>query len=96
MNQTEGHKRLFATVLSLAIGDIRRYASTHDLPELIPELVSTRDASTAVAWVASNDTRPGGFLWVCDVLELNPEFVRSKALECKPRTPRGPKPKEKD
>jgi hypothetical protein len=28
------------------------------------------------AWFASNQKTPGSFLWVCDRLELNPEWIR--------------------
>jgi len=37
----------------------------------------TEEKALALAWIASDETRPFSFRWCCDVLELRPELVRS-------------------
>lgn len=76
-----GYARLWATVLHLSVNDIRLYARKHEVDMDDVEAIGGRDARGAAAWIMSDETRGGGFLWVCDLLEINPEFARSKVLD---------------
>lgn len=80
---TGEYRDLWAAMLSLATNDIRLHARRHEIDLSRPEEIKGADAASAAEWIMSDSLRLGGFLWVCDVLGLNPVRARSKVLERK-------------
>ena len=40
-----------------------------------------RDGMQAQAWIESNDTGPCSFLWLCDALDCDPDYLRKRIAE---------------
>lgn len=69
-------KRLWAAVLKDAIECIRGQALVHcGTPKYRKRYRQIEQRSTRT-WFMSTSTDPGTFLWVCAVLEIQPEKVR--------------------
>lgn len=45
------------------------------------DLEKTTDNHRDYRWMFYDDKHPGSFVWICDVLELSPDYVRSKWRE---------------
>lgn len=69
-------KALFASVLLVSIKDIRLYLRRHKLTSMPDGMEVAGESGEALRWFASTSTRPGGFLWVCSILDLEPDLVR--------------------
>lgn len=64
------YRRLWASCLSTAIMDAHRYFRKSKRGR-------AADDEQAVEWILSDSPREGGFIWVCDVLDLDQDFVRN-------------------
>lgn len=62
-------KRLWTAVLKRAVKDVHDNGTTSVISQ------GTR------AWFGSKNQGVGSFLWICSMLDLNPEFVRKHAAD---------------
>ena len=67
---TDAAKRLWAAVLDQAIKDSQADKPGHNSHESII-------AEGARAWFSSKSQEDGSFLWVCDILGIDPEAVQN-------------------
>lgn len=81
LNEYKPYARVWVAVLTQAIKDIKpgldgiRWNKSH-LPN--HNLIQDAKSRSAAVWMLSTNTSPCSFLWVCDVLGYDPDFVRSK------------------
>lgn len=68
-------RALWASVLLVSVKDARDYLKKNKLLVLPTGLEIPGDAGEAFRWLTSPSNRAGGFLWVCSVLDLNPEYA---------------------
>lgn len=77
--------RLWAMVMALAVKDARNYIrrnKLHQMPH--PGSIASSEIASAFIWLLSEERYPGGFLWACDLFDLNPQFVREQLLKARP------------
>lgn len=73
----KAYKALWASVLLIAIRDARRYMRRKaKKTKASKKRLTDYDGIDAVEWIGSNRKTPGSFIWVCSVLEHDPEWVR--------------------
>ena len=72
-----GARGLWAAVLEQAVEDLQGcgYAKNEYLSRS-----RQLQHESAVTWFKSDSQEPCSFLWICEILDLNPEVVRSLAL----------------
>ena len=73
-------RRLWVAVIEGAVTDLR-------LEGRVQPKVTPNGAHPAMerAWFLSPTTRPGSFLWVCRLLDLEPDYLRRGILEGTPQ-----------
>jgi len=76
-DETEQCKKLWADVIRQAIEDLTTDSTAIFTSEDEKKIVKRR----VVHWFESKDINEGSFLWICRELELDPDYVRSKAYE---------------
>lgn len=65
-------KKLWAAMMVLAYKDARRSGNSDE---------TKRNRMSAIAWFNNmGNTGVGSFLWVCDILKLDPEKTRKEAV----------------
>jgi hypothetical protein len=82
--QARAPRELWAAVLKQAIEDARHGPSQSECMHLaFYEMEQFRRDVRAAAedWIADDVNEPRRFLWVCDVLGLDPEYVRCQIKE---------------
>lgn len=70
-DSTSDYYQLWAAVLKQAVLDIKKRSQSHT------------DYISAYEWMMSKEHYPGTFIWVCDLLNLDPEFVKAKLIQVK-------------
>ena len=65
------YKRLWAAVLKQAIRDARRELPPHG------NVSSHMNAASAKAWFESDSQDIGSFLWICAVLDVEPDYTKT-------------------
>jgi len=70
---------LIAAVLQTGIRDAVRRPKETDRADRIRRHVESLE------WIASDDTRPLGFRWCCDVLDVDPDLTR-QIIRTRPAT----------
>ena len=63
------YKNLWASVLDQAIFDIRSHSKINQVY-----------SNQAIAWLNSTNTKIKSFIWICTILNLNPDIAREKIL----------------
>lgn len=77
--------RLWAAVMAQAVSDVRtavKRGRLRTIPD--PSQVDDSEMRGAICWIISDDKRPGGFLWCCDLFDMNPDYVRYEATRARP------------
>ena len=74
--QTIRCRQLWAATLNQAIFDIVDVGGTKGGTDALSGY-----GREALVWVMSQNNRPGSFSWVCEIVGMNPEWVRAKVLE---------------
>ena len=69
-----GPEGLWLAVLMVAVEDVRGHRSPTG------SLRGRLSAYSARQWFRSPNGDPGGFVWICHILDLEPEWVRRLAL----------------
>lgn len=80
----EPYLALWAAVMVAAIRDARTYLKRNKLRSLPTGVEIIDDEGSAVRWIVSDSTRVGGFVWVCSILDHDPERVRSRITLARP------------
>lgn len=82
-------RKLWAAVLEGCRDDLRLAASVKASPS-----INTANAEREREWLCSPSFVPQSFLWVCDVLDLEPEATRELLLCPRPSIARGERSSE--
>lgn len=77
-SEASGYKALWASVLLLAIRDTRKHLRKHRTTIIPDGAMIEGDEGDAIRWIMNDSRRPGGFLWVCSMLEHDPVWVRDR------------------
>jgi hypothetical protein len=72
------YKALWASALLLAIRDTRKHLRKHRTTTIPDGMNIPGDEGDAIRWITSDSPRPGGFIWVCSMLEHDPTWVRDR------------------
>lgn len=68
-------RRLWIGVLNQAMLDLERVHRTWDVT------TQTARRSEVYIWMfLTNDVRPGSFIWICNILDKDPEAMRRRAM----------------
>ena len=65
------YRRVWAAVMVLTVNDARDYLHK-------PQRTKKHTGPEAMSWILSDSPRAGGFVWACDILDVDPDFVRYK------------------
>ena len=74
------HRRLWAAALKVGLDDAAHEFKQYSLQK---DREHPRDMLSypTLFWMYSDDSHAGSFQWMCDVLDMNHEFVRTKWRE---------------
>ncbi len=73
-----GPQRLWAAVLANAVMGLEQRLSIDGRRNRSPQNRKLRDES--LTWIRSHLVTPGSFIFVCDTLRIDPEFLRERLL----------------
>ena len=68
-------RALWASVLLVSVKDAREWLKKNRATVMPDGIEIGGDAGEALRWFDSTSNRPGGFLWVCSVLDLDPDYA---------------------
>lgn len=77
--EAEPYRQLWAEVLRIAVLDASGHVTAlHQVPANVPrDVASRRIAESAAAWFTSPRHSAGSFIWICNLLDLDPGAVRA-------------------
>ena len=75
MHDASPYKRLFAAKLLLHIKDYTEFLRAIRSKK---QKFGKLEGRKAEAWLFSNNDEPASFLWICSILNLNPQVVRTQ------------------